>query len=159
AFEDPIAIALEDVPAGVVVEAPAIAAGEKAATITFHNRRAADPVNGVRAKVRGGAAAASASASASFSLTLHCPALPPLELRLIAGAPGGLGTADDLGPDARFAAPASIVGDGHGNLYVADTFNHAIRKIVLATGAVTTLAGWPGRPGFTDGTGAGARFS
>jgi sugar lactone lactonase YvrE len=41
---------------------------------------------------------------------------------------------------ATFNAPDGITTDGT-NLYVADTNNHKIRKIVIATGAVTTLAG------------------
>jgi sugar lactone lactonase YvrE len=36
-----------------------------------------------------------------------------------------------------------------GMLYVADRGNHAIRRIDIQTGAVTTLAGLPGRSGFT----------
>jgi hypothetical protein len=43
------------------------------------------------------------------------------------------------------------------NLYVTDWFNHVIRKIVIATGQVTTMAG-NGIHGFTDGIGAAASF-
>ncbi|HEX9103442.1 MAG TPA: hypothetical protein VF997_14620, partial [Polyangia bacterium] len=50
------------------------------------------------------------------------------------------------------------VGDGAGNLYVADAENHTLRKIALATGTVTTLAGAAGVPGNVDGIGAAARF-
>lgn len=66
--------------------------------------------------------------------------------------------ADGLGVSASFERPNAIVRDGD-NLYVADTSNNTIRRIVLVTGAVTTLAGTPGIKGSADGTGAAARFS
>jgi hypothetical protein len=46
--------------------------------------------------------------------------------------------------------------DTSGNLYVADTNNHKIRKVTTA-GVVSTIAG-TGWSGSTDGTGAGATF-
>ena len=49
--------------------------------------------------------------------------------------------------------------DDAGNLYVADTGNQAIRKVLVATGVVTTLAGSAIMSGSTDGTGPAARFS
>lgn len=49
--------------------------------------------------------------------------------------------------------------DGAGSLYVADTYNHTIRKVVTSTGAVTTLAGMADSIGSADGTGAAARFN
>jgi sugar lactone lactonase YvrE len=58
---------------------------------------------------------------------------------------------------AAFDEPRSLVFDRAGNLYVADTKNHAIRKITPA-GVVSTLAGG-GLPGSTDGTGGAARFT
>jgi hypothetical protein len=42
---------------------------------------------------------------------------------------------------------------------VADYNNHTIRKVVIATGVVTTLAGTAGSPGATDGTGLAAMFN
>jgi hypothetical protein len=48
--------------------------------------------------------------------------------------------------------------DLSGNLYVADTDNHAIRKVVPSTGTVTTLAGLAGTEGSTDGLGSAVRF-
>ena len=71
---------------------------------------------------------------------------------------GGIqGFADGTGAAARFDTPSGIAVDRAGNLYVADTANHAIRKVTPA-GAVTTLAG-DGTPGDRDGPGAQARFN
>src|SRR5438105_831978 len=69
----------------------------------------------------------------------------------------GYGSADGTGNDARFYQPAGAAVDTAGNIFVADSENHTIRK-VTPTGAVTTLAGLAGIPGSTDGTGSGARF-
>jgi hypothetical protein len=71
----------------------------------------------------------------------------------------GTGSDDGPGPNALFNHPLGIAGDGAGNLYVADTDNRTIRKVVIATGAVTTLAGAPGETGGADGVGANARFN
>ncbi|MCR4302803.1 MAG: hypothetical protein NUV63_01065 [Gallionella sp.] len=70
---------------------------------------------------------------------------------------GTTGSTDGTGTAAKFALPRGITTDGT-NLYVADTGNSTIRKIVIATGAVSTLAGTAGSNGITDGTGAAARF-
>jgi sugar lactone lactonase YvrE len=39
--------------------------------------------------------------------------------------------------------PHALAFDGVGTLLVADTRNHAIRKVAIATGAVTTYVGNP----------------
>jgi sugar lactone lactonase YvrE len=70
----------------------------------------------------------------------------------------GAGTADGQGTTARFGAPRGLAADAKGNVYVADTDNHTVRKITPA-GQVTTLAGRAGEAGKNDGTGAAARFS
>jgi hypothetical protein len=64
---------------------------------------------------------------------------------------------DGTGAAARFFNPYGITTDGT-NLYVSDNTNHTIRKIVIATGVVTTLAGTALSSGSTDGTGATALF-
>lgn len=75
----------------------------------------------------------------------------------LAGSFGLPGSADGNGTAARFNLPYGIAVDGSGNVYVADTSNHTIRKITPA-GDVTTLAGTAGVSGVADGTGAAARF-
>ncbi len=75
----------------------------------------------------------------------------------LAGTPGVAGCADGKGRAARFCGPVGITNDAD-NLYVVDTGNCTIRKIVISTGVVTTLAGEPGREGDADGTGIAARF-
>lgn len=72
-------------------------------------------------------------------------------------AGGSEGYAEGAGGNAAFHTPSGIAIDRQGNLYVADTGNHAIRKVTPA-GAVTTLAG-NGIAGFSDGKGAAAQFN
>ncbi|HNO24661.1 MAG TPA: hypothetical protein PKK94_16910, partial [Leptospiraceae bacterium] len=71
------------------------------------------------------------------------------------------GDTDGTGNTARFANPAGITSDGT-NLYVTDSGTNKIRKIVIATAAVSTMAGpaqGTSTSGDTDGTGNAARFS
>ena len=78
----------------------------------------------------------------------------------LAGSAGNAGSTDASGTSAKFNYPAGIAIDSTGaNLYVADSSNHVIRKVVIGSGAVTTLAGTAGTAGSTDGTGAAARFN
>jgi DNA-binding beta-propeller fold protein YncE len=70
---------------------------------------------------------------------------------------GEPGFADGPGAAARFDTPSALAIDAAGTLYVADTGNHAIRRIT-PDGRVTTLAG-SGEPGLADGTGRAARFN
>lgn len=71
---------------------------------------------------------------------------------------GTRGSTDGPGASASFNAPQGVAVDGSGNVYVADTFNNAIRKI-SASGMVTTLAGDAAvSGGFIDGVGRAARF-
>jgi len=67
------------------------------------------------------------------------------------------GLVDGQDTAARFALPVGVARDKAGNLYVADQFNHCIRKI-SPSGAVTTLAG-NGTAGFVNGVGSAARFN
>lgn len=76
----------------------------------------------------------------------------------LAGIAGFPGTVDGTGTSAQFWAPRGVTTDGT-SLYVADTTNHTIRKIVIATGVVTTLAGTAGLTGTTNASGTVARFN
>lgn len=73
----------------------------------------------------------------------------------VAGTVGLSGSADGKGYDARFNFPGGLAVDDAGNVYVADTGNHLIRKITTS-GAVSTVAGVPGKVGFTAGSLPGA---
>jgi len=70
---------------------------------------------------------------------------------------GVSGFADGSGGAAQFNTPYGVACDANGNVYVADTYNHRIRKITPA-GVVSTLAG-DGTSGYHDGPGVGARFN
>jgi sugar lactone lactonase YvrE len=73
-----------------------------------------------------------------------------------AGSSSGFG--DGTGTSALFYNPSGVAVDISGNLFVADTGNHRIRKIVISSAVVTTLAG-SGSSGFQDGTGTSAIFN
>ena len=68
----------------------------------------------------------------------------------------GEGWRDGPGVQAQFHTPSGIALDAAGNVYVADTGNHRIRRIG-PDGVVSTLAG-DGVAGFADGAAAQARF-
>ncbi len=79
------------------------------------------------------------------------------EVTTLAGSADSRGSADGTGSAARFDTPSGITSDGT-SLYVAEYENHTIRRIDIATGTVTTLAGSAGSSGSADGTGSAARF-
>jgi sugar lactone lactonase YvrE len=78
----------------------------------------------------------------------------------IAGVAGQRGAADGTNDTARFDAPRGIFIDRDGIIFVADSGNSAIRKLVIdgANCIVTTFAGTMGENGSVDGTGPAARF-
>jgi len=75
----------------------------------------------------------------------------------IAGT-GKQGYSGDGGPalKATFNAPHEIRVDPQGNVYIADTRNHCVRRINADDGTVETLAG-DGQPGFRGDGGPGSR--
>ncbi len=78
-------------------------------------------------------------------------------VRTLAGAAQVPGHVDGVGALARFSDPAGLAIDAQGNVLIADSANHCLRKLTPA-GIVTTIAGRPGDAGSADGPGATARF-
>ncbi|MBI2513889.1 MAG: immunoglobulin domain-containing protein [Opitutae bacterium] len=70
------------------------------------------------------------------------------------------GYADGTGTAARFFNPEGIARDSSGNLYVAESGNHVIRKVTTA-GVVSLFSGVVSQSGgsFVDGSAATARFA
>jgi sugar lactone lactonase YvrE len=83
---------------------------------------------------------------------------PSGQVSTVAGQPGTHGTTDGAGAAAAFYWPAGVAVDGTGNVWVVDTYNHTLRKI-LADHSVSTVAGAGGSPGNVDGSGTSARFN
>jgi sugar lactone lactonase YvrE len=87
-------------------------------------------------------------------------------VKTLAGELGVSGYSEGVGSAARFAfvmQPFSFANPSGGGittdgatLYVADAANYAVRKIIIATGEVSTLAG--GTKGVANGTGKAAQF-
>jgi sugar lactone lactonase YvrE len=75
----------------------------------------------------------------------------------VAGVAGAAGFADGVGSVARFDHPTALAFDALGNLYVADTGNHAIRRIAPSH-LVSTLIG-TGAPGHKSGAGTAAMLN
>ena len=64
-------------------------------------------------------------------------------LTVVTGARAKNAPLGDNGPakDASFIAPHNLVADGDGNLFIADTYHYAVRRVDAKTGIVTTFAG------------------
>jgi len=76
----------------------------------------------------------------------------------LAGSAGNSGKLDGNGTSAKFSFPRGLTVDGSGNVFVADSANHTIRKI-SANGDVSTIAGLAGSFGSGNGVGTLARFT
>ncbi len=70
---------------------------------------------------------------------------------------GTPGNNNGKGQNAQFNAPQQLALDGNGNLYVADSKNHVIRKIT-PDGSVTDFAGKSGESGYLDNFALAAKF-
>jgi DNA-binding beta-propeller fold protein YncE len=76
----------------------------------------------------------------------------------LAGSPGAWGSADGSGSAARFHSPQGLCVGADGNIYIADTHNHTIRRMTPA-GLVTTFSGNASESGCVSGPRLEARYS
>ncbi len=74
------------------------------------------------------------------------------------GGNGIGGYKDGFQMNSQFNWPTGVCADKNGNIYVADYWNHCIRKI-SSYGIVTTYAGIPGKKGYKDGNLKEAQFN
>ena len=95
-------------------------------------------LQGVAVDAAGNIYAADAATHAVYILA------PSKAMAVLAGIPGTAGSLDGAGATATFNHPTRLCLDGAGNLYVTDANNDTIRKIVLATGVVSTVVGIAG---------------
>ncbi len=94
----------------------------------------------------------------SESNIIRAIALPP-ENRVLTLAGGDLfefGDKDGAGDDVRLQHPLGVAWAA-GALFIADTYNHKIKRLDPKTRRVTTFAG-TGEPGFADGPPRSAKF-
>jgi sugar lactone lactonase YvrE len=83
---------------------------------------------------------------------------PPYNVTTLAGGARVPGAKDGVGTNALFNRPTALAVDATGNLYVADQVNSMVRRIDVATHAVSTIAG-SGLYGWQDGDGKTAQFN
>jgi hypothetical protein len=75
----------------------------------------------------------------------------------IAGKAGSYGSTDGSGASARFYYPNGVTIDAS-NLYISDTSNQTVRKMILSSGEVIPFVGKTGDQAYADGIGSGAKF-
>ncbi|MBA3634515.1 MAG: hypothetical protein H0W58_17175, partial [Acidobacteria bacterium] len=59
----------------------------------------------------------------------------------------------------KLATPSAIAFDKNGELIVADSGTHTIKRVKIADGAIETIAGIEGKKGFADGDAKNALFN
>jgi sugar lactone lactonase YvrE len=76
------------------------------------------------------------------TVTIAGVMIPPGDVATVAGN-GNAGPAGNSGPatSATLNAPADVVVDSSGNIWIADTGNMVIREVLAATGVINTVAG------------------
>ena len=144
-----------------------------------HRIRRVDAVSGTISTFAGnGNAGASADGTAAISSTIDLPVALAMDaadnlffadaathrvrridavtgvIRTVAGN-GIQGYSGDGGPalTAEIDSPWGLALDAAGNLYLADTHNHRVRRVDAVSGVITTVAG-NGQPGFAGDSGA-----
>lgn len=100
-------------------------------------------------------------AAAVANIEVTCLPTEALHLQVVAGDDVTAGYADGPALQARFRSPAGLALDSAGNLLVAESGNHTVRKLA-PDGIVSTVAGSPGPDGYgygyVDGPAAAAKF-
>jgi sugar lactone lactonase YvrE len=82
------------------------------------------------------------------------------QVTTLAGADQATGSVDGVGAAARFGTLRALVHHaGLNALFIADAGNSTLRRLDLASGVVSTVAGSSGSSGLQDGIGSAARFS
>ena len=81
------------------------------------------------------------------------------QVTTFAGKSGIAGAENGYGANARFNQPRAVIINGEGDIFIADTANHTIRKHSVSTGLFTTFAGTPTVKGLMDGTGSSTLFN
>jgi DNA-binding beta-propeller fold protein YncE len=81
------------------------------------------------------------------------------QISLVAGQFESAGIANGVGANAAFYTPTGLAADGLGNLFLADNQASTVRKIVVSSATVSTIAGSPNMAGYADGVGAAAFFA
>jgi len=91
-----------------------------------------------------------------FIATIILPAVTYAVTPVIVAGNGSTGYSGDNGPatSARLWSPWTIDVDSNGNLFIADTINHRIRRVDAITQVITTVAG--NGSGGTSGDGSAA---
>ena len=67
----------------------------------------------------------------------------PNPISTVAGTPGSTGNSGDGGPAtaAQLSNPHGVMVDAAGDIYIADSDSHVIRKVNIASGLISTLVG------------------
>jgi hypothetical protein len=81
----------------------------------------------------------------------------PNPISTIAGTPGSAGNSGDGGPaiNAQLNSPHGVQVDPAGNLYISDPASQVVRKLNIATGTISTVAG-TATAGYTGDSGSSA---
>jgi sugar lactone lactonase YvrE len=90
------------------------------------------------------------SFNSPFVQTLIRKVSPTGEVKTLAGRPGVWGADEGRGANASFRDARGLTVDRKGNVYVADTGNHTIRRIT-PDGVVSTVVGQTGKAGVSLG--------
>ncbi len=91
-----------------------------------------------------------ANPGASHAITIAGVSIPPGDIATVAGT-GARGYGGDNGSPtaAQLDTPSGVFVDSAGDIFIADTYNAAIREVVAASGLIQTVAGTPLTAGFS----------